>query len=122
MKLRTILHPKRLIVGLACLLVLGFTSTSQAISIDQTITKNDAQLPGEPLTDQTISFLGLKINPTSDATITFSVRGDFNGNSENVFLSVDGFNFGTWLDGNLGNDTIAGPANDYGNQDRKSVV
>ena len=116
MKLRTDLHPGLLIVGLACLWVLGFTSTSQAISIDETITKNNGLLPGNPVTDQTISFLGLNTNPTSAATITFSVRGDFDLFSESIELSVNGFNFGTWLDDNPGNDTIAGPANDKGNQ------
>lgn len=119
--MRTVLHPKRLIVGLACLLVLGFTSTSQAIPIDETITKNDVQLPGDPITDQTISFLGLNTNPTSDATITFSVRGDFNTFFENVLLSVDGFSFGTWLDENLANDMIDGPANDEG-EDYSSIL
>lgn len=100
-------------------LVLGLTSTSQAISIDQTITKCDADLginDNSPLVDKNIFFLGLNINSTSDAAITFSVRGDFNTSIENVILSVDGFSFGTWLDNKLGNDTIIGPANDVGNQ------
>ena len=116
MKPLTTLHSHLFVVLLACAGVLGLATTSQAIPIDQTITKNDAQLPGSPLIDQTISFNGLNPNPTSAATITFSVRGDFNATSENVLLSVDGFSFGTWLNDNLTDDMIAGPANDVGNQ------
>ncbi len=117
MKPLSTLHSHVCVVLLTCAGVLGLATTSQAIPIDQTITKNDAQLPaGSSLTDQTISFSGLNPNPTSAATITFSVRGDFNIPEENVLLSVDGFSFGTWLNTNLGDDTITGPANDIGNQ------
>ncbi len=114
MKLLSILHSHIFVGLLACAGVLGLATTSQAISIDQIITKNDDQLPGNPLTDQTISFSGLNPNPTSDATITFAVRGDFLGSGRNVFLSVDGFNFGTWLNNNEADDEIAGPTNDVG--------
>ena len=69
------------------------------------------------LSDQTISFSSLNPNATTSATITFSVRGDFNESIENVTLSVDGFNFETWLNDNLGDDDINGPnATDNGNQ------
>ena len=96
----------------------GLTGTSHAVSIDDTITKNDADLgPSDgfsSLQDQTISFTGLNPNATGDATITFSVRGDFNSQLENVLLSVDGFSFGTWLNNNTGYDSINLPANDVG--------
>lgn len=102
------------------------TATSQAISIDETTSKDDADLdsPGSenPIRDQTISFTGLNPNPTSNATITFSVRGDFgdvnasDDANENVLLSVDGFSFGTWLNNNDTDDDITGPTGDAGNQ------
>jgi len=120
MKTLATLHLHVLAVFLACAGVLSLSTPSQAISIDETMTKNDAALGpsdgGSSLPAQTISFTGLNPNPTSDATITFSVRGDFNGDFENVLLSVDGFSFGTWLNNNLGDDTITGPANDEGNE------
>ena len=44
------------------------------------------------------------------------MRGDFNSPGEHVVLSVDGFSFGTWLNSNLGDDTITGPSFDIGTQ------
>jgi len=97
----------------------GTVGTANAVAIDLTIAKNDAQLPGDPILDQTITFAGLNTNATSNATVTFSARGDFNQNFsgvEAIKLSVDGFSFGTWLDGIEGNDTITGPAGDTGDE------
>jgi hypothetical protein len=99
--------------------VLSYAGTANAVAIDLTIAKNDAELPGdvnEALIDQSITFAGLNTNPTGGATVTFSARGDLNGVSESILLSVDGFSFGTWLDGDLINDTIAGPDGDIGTQ------
>ena len=118
------LHSHLFVGLLAFVGVLGLTTTSQAISIDQTITKNDAEVggfDGFAVPDHTISFMGLNPNPTSPATITFSVRGDFDlggANGEYVDLSLDSgaVQFGRWLDNDLGNDTINGPANDTGDE------
>ena len=109
---------KILVVVFVGTLLVG-TQPANAVIIDETLSKNDAELPGglnASLIDQSITFSGLNPSATSSATITFSVPGDFNGASENIILSVDGFSFGTWLDDDLGNDDIAGPSNDVGNQ------
>ena len=107
--------------------VLGLVLPSAAANatiIDVTLSKNDAEIlwvsnpaaGNDSLIDQAITFTGLNPNATSNATVTFGVRGDFNGTSESVVLSVDGFGFGTWLDDDLTNDTITGPPSDVGNQ------
>ncbi len=96
--------------------MLGLTTTSQAIPIDQTITQNNDQLPSDPILDQAFSFRELNTNPTSAASITFSVQGDFDGDNDNISLSVDELSFGTWLNRNLVDDAMTRPANDRGNQ------
>ncbi len=121
MKRLSAFHSHVFIAFLACAGILVLSTTSQAISIDETITKNDADLghsDGSMLADQTFSFTGLNPYPTGDATITFSVRGDFGIflDFENVVLSVDGFSFGTWINNDDTDDEIAGPAGDVGDE------
>ena len=51
----------------------------------------------------------VQASPTLGDVYEALVPEFINGVSESVLLSVDGFSFGTWLDSDLANDTIAGP-------------
>jgi len=100
------------ILGGVFVFSLAMTSIGHALTVNETITKNDGDL--NPPTDQTITFTGLNSFASGDLTVTFRVRGDFNAGAENVTLDVDGESFGIWLDEDLLNDSIVGPVGDEG--------
>lgn len=97
--------------AVAASVLAAFASLSQAAPIDVTeVLAADVFSDGA---DITLTFSGLD-PAASGATFTFTVRGDLNGASENITVSVDGVSFGIWLDNVLANDSIDGPLNDVG--------
>lgn len=113
------------VLGTVLALTLVTAGVSHAISIDETITKTDGELSNTAgvLDDQTITFTGLNPNPTTDATMTFRVNGDFDSFQETITLTVDSgsYNFGIWLNNDFVSgvgpgvdDTITGPVDDIG--------
>ncbi len=102
---------------LALVGVLMVSVPSYALSVDVSTSVGDAVidpiLAGNGLL--TLKLVGLPSDAVGNATVTFQVRGDFDGAGEYIDLSVDGFNFGRWLDQNSVNDIIVpnGLGNEY---------
>ena len=91
--------------------IIVWGSGARAGLIDVTEVHNVPLLPLQQ--DAVLTFAGLAA-PGGDANFTFTFRGDIDLASENLTVTADGFSFGIWLDGILGNDSIDGPAGDVG--------
>ena len=93
--------------------LLSLTASAFADPVDVTQSRGDGSVPTSSIT---ITFAGLPTNPVTGALVDFTVKGDFNSSSEYIDISMDGLSFGRWLDNNVGNDSIAGPTGDAGNE------
>lgn len=91
-------------------------TSAKAGLIDATQTADDIAIgTANPTAELTLSLTGLSSSATTDATVTFQARGDFDARFEFIALSVDGFTFGNWLNSNSADDTLTS-GTDIGNQ------
>lgn len=107
-------------VGL--LILIGGSTQAGTINASTSATNWDAAPLLDELDDIELSLTGLDQRINSDLDITFRLRADLDGFDEFVTLSIDGIDFGNWLNEDLADDVIADIVNDdggpIGNQSR----
>lgn len=115
--MKSVLHSGMSLLALAGLLFVA--SPSQALMVDVSTSADDTII--DPIlaakgAGLTLSLTSLPTDAISGATITVSVRGDFDHSDEYVNVSLETLDGGRWLDNDPGNDIFTSPAGDVGNQ------
>ncbi len=108
---------KSVVTSILLAAAITIPATSHAVLVNRFIEYGDTQID-PALDDNTPLIFEFTSLPAAigSATVTFSVRGNFNYSTEWVDITSESYySFGYWLNANLSDDLIAGPGYDRGN-------